>query len=144
MTAFDIYLNGEKVCTAGGSELTALSSAVSLGPTYPDKKAVLTVSGFLISSQAQEFLNWGHRDLRVGDRVEIQVVETSAVDKPTRGVARIGAPISGTSLTEQIGAGNRSGIVPGAMCCVIQFFIAPNSRSFLLVERVTVVMLTLA
>ena len=43
MTAFDIY--GETVCTAGGSELAALTAAVSLGRTYSEKKAVLTVLG---------------------------------------------------------------------------------------------------
>jgi hypothetical protein len=107
MTAFDIYLNGEKVCTAGGGDLFALTAAVSLRPIYPEQKAVLTVSGILGVSQAQEFLNWGQRGLRVGDRIEIQVVETSAVDKPTRGIGPIGvAPNSGTSLTEPPAGGN--------------------------------------
>lgn len=80
MIAYEVYLNGAKVCTAGGSELTALTGAVNFFPNRPDKLGpLLTVSG--VVSQPEEFLHWAHCDLRVGDRVEIRVVDATRVDK---------------------------------------------------------------
>ena len=85
MIAFDVYLNGEKVCTAGNEDLTSVTAAVNFFPKgyRRDKLSpTLTVDG--VASQPEEFLDWAYRELRVGDRVEIQVVESSTADKVLR------------------------------------------------------------
>ena len=85
MIAFDVYLNGEKLCTAGGDELTSLTAAVGFFPKrYKRDKLgpALSVSG--VASRPEEFSEWAHRELHAGDKVEIQVVESSGVDKVVR------------------------------------------------------------
>ena len=58
----------------------AFGGAVNFFPNRPDKLGpLLTVSG--VVSQPEEFLHWAHCDLRVGDRVEIRVVDATRVDK---------------------------------------------------------------
>jgi hypothetical protein len=82
MIAFDVYLNGKKVCTAGGDDLTELSAAVyffprrhrrdNLGPT-------LAVAG--VAPRPEEFFEWAYSRLRVGDKVQVKVVEAPRADK---------------------------------------------------------------
>ena len=83
MIAYEIYLNGKKVCTAGGSELSVLTGAVNFFPNRSDQLGpLLTVSG--VVSKPEEFLHWAHRELRIGDSVEIRVIESSIVDEVIR------------------------------------------------------------
>ncbi len=85
MIAFDVYLNGGKVCTAGSDDLTELSAAVHLFPRRHRRDNLgptLAVSG--VASTPEEFLEWAHRQLRVGDKVEIEVVESITADEAHR------------------------------------------------------------
>ena len=103
MIAYEVYVNGEKICTAGGTELTALSGGVNFFPSRPDRLGpLLTVSGVI--SKPEEFLHWAHRELHVGDRVEIRVVETPQVDD----AARRDRPGEGTCIAEPSGPANGS------------------------------------
>ena len=75
MIAFDVYLNGEKLCTAGGDDLTSLTAAVGFFPKRHKRDKLgpaLGISG--VVSQPEEFLEWAHRELQAGDKVEIQGV----------------------------------------------------------------------
>jgi hypothetical protein len=101
MIAYEVYVNGVKVCTAGGHELTALSGAVNFFPNRPDRLGpMLTVSGVI--SQPEEFWHWTHRELHVGDRVEIRVVESSRADD----VVSKDRPGQGSCIGEPDAAGN--------------------------------------
>ena len=81
MIAYEVYLNGEKLCTAGGAELTALTGTLTFFPNRPDELGpLLTVGGVVCNPE--EFLHWAHRGLRVGNRVEIRIVESSKADEP--------------------------------------------------------------
>jgi hypothetical protein len=85
MIAFDVYLNGEKVCTAGNNDLTSLTATVNFFPKrykHDQLSPTLTVGG--VVSKPEEFLDWVHRELRVGDRVEVKVVESSKADRVLR------------------------------------------------------------
>jgi hypothetical protein len=85
MIAFEVYLNGEKICTAGSNEITSVTAAVNFFPKRYNRDKLgpaLTVSG--VASRPEEFLDWAHRELRVGDRVEVQVVESYTPDKAFR------------------------------------------------------------
>jgi hypothetical protein len=83
MRAFEIYLNRKKLCVAGvGNEgvLTAIVSWVT-GRTAADLS--LEVGGLI--SPVEAHLSWVRgRRLRVGDRVQVKVVEAKSVDKPKR------------------------------------------------------------
>jgi len=90
MIALEVHLNGEKVCTAGVGELGVLSSIVSWrgtqhyndGTAPPGASLQLQVSG--LTSPSKEHVRWTERNIRMGDRVEIRVIETSAVDLPQK------------------------------------------------------------
>ena len=85
MIAFDVYLNGGKVCTAGGDGLTELSAAVYLFPRRhrrDNQGLTLAVSG--VAATPEEFSEWAHRQLRIGDKVEIEIVESPTSDKARR------------------------------------------------------------
>ena len=85
MIAFDVYLNGEKVCTAGNNDLTSLTATVNLFPRrYRRDKLSPTLHVSGVVSRPEELLEWAYRKLRVGDRVEIEVVESSTADKVLR------------------------------------------------------------
>jgi hypothetical protein len=85
MIAFEVYLNGKKICTAGGDELTSMTAAVSFFPKRYKRdnlNPALSVSG--VVSRPEEFLEWAHRELETGDKVEIQVVDSLTSDKALR------------------------------------------------------------
>ncbi len=85
MIAFEVHLNGQKVCTAGSDEVTSLTAVVNFFPKRyrRDKLSpTLRVSG--VASRPEEFLEWAYRQLQVGDRVEIEVVESSTADRVFR------------------------------------------------------------
>ena len=97
MLCFEVYQNGEKVCTAGlGDEgvLTAILTWVSHRPEViaaraaqgiPDNEPVemfFRVGG--LDSVSDEHLEWLHAEVQIGDEIRIRVVERSAGDTPSR------------------------------------------------------------
>lgn len=79
MLAFEIHLNGKRVCTAGIGEpgvmsaiLNWVSSEPRKGARKPDEFASIRVGGLV--SSTEEHVTWAHRDLRRGDEVVIRVV----------------------------------------------------------------------
>lgn len=75
MIAFEVWVNGEKKCTAGVGDEGVLTVIVN-GPDHPH----LSVGGL----SGEEHLRWLKRGfmLKVGDEVTVRVVETEAVDEP--------------------------------------------------------------
>jgi len=86
MLAFELYVNGQKICTAGSDGLDALTTGITFSrpkqPAQREAGTYMTVAGVI--KQPEEFHHWDHRQLHVGDKVEIRVVETSKVDAPKR------------------------------------------------------------
>jgi hypothetical protein len=91
MPAFQIYLNGKKVSTAGVGDLGVLTAHVSWvrrkgeqtlarKPDCVEEELTLHVGGLI--SPAQEQVRWLDRDLQVGDEVRITVAENAKVDRP--------------------------------------------------------------
>ncbi len=82
MIAFQVYVNKLRVCTAGIGELDAIVSGLVCrvdkdGPPSPPK------TNFHVSGvSGKKSLLWVYYDLRVGDRVEIRVVDTDKTDTP--------------------------------------------------------------
>jgi len=86
MLAFEIHLNGKRLCTAGIGEPGVVTSIITwvLGErTGSGKKPWdlgLTVGGLV--SRTEEHVNWARRSLRTGDEVSIRIVEVEDSDKP--------------------------------------------------------------
>jgi hypothetical protein len=88
MIAFEVYLNGEKLCTAGLGDLGVLSAILSWRGTQPyqdgtaPKLASLefTISG--LTSPAGDHVRWAEPQVHLDDEIRIRVVETSQADEP--------------------------------------------------------------
>jgi hypothetical protein len=86
MTAFEIRINGKKVCTVGIDEPGVVSSIVSWmqgaprekGPGTPERIDI-RIGG--LNSRTETHYTWLTRGLRVGDEVKINVVTKTKVDR---------------------------------------------------------------
>lgn len=79
MIAFEVLVNGKKLCTAGVGEKGVLNASI-LGPKSPR----LRVGGLC----NEEHVVWisprpAAHELKAGDEVTIRVVETDVADEPT-------------------------------------------------------------
>ena len=109
MIAFEVHLNGKKLCTAGLEEFGDLCAQLNWrrGPhvrmetafehqfelaellvagvnvRYKNKKAPRLKPGFAYA----ESLEWTRHKFKQGDEIKIRVVEVAAVDKPRKRTA---------------------------------------------------------
>jgi hypothetical protein len=88
MIAFEIYLNGKKICTAGVGDLGVLSTSLAWRGPQPHQKGGKVVPAYLrldvggIEDSSAEHLRWLERKIKRGDLVAIKVVEVALADKP--------------------------------------------------------------
>jgi hypothetical protein len=83
MRAFDVYLNQKKLCRAGVGDDGVLSAIVNW-VTGRDRGDLFPEVGGLISPQKQH-VHWvRQKPLRVGDRIQVRIIETTLVDKPVK------------------------------------------------------------
>lgn len=98
MIAFEVYRNGEKICTAGAEDLAVLSADVTacgkLGSETmpprpemePDEQPDLfcRVGGLTGRHEPQqdEHLRWVYMDLQIGDTITFKVLDTTDADPP--------------------------------------------------------------
>jgi hypothetical protein len=104
MIAFDVYLNGKKLCRAGFKEFGDLCAHINwrCGPhvklatgfQHRFQLAELLVAGTNVRYKSMkaphlkrgfeygEGPEWVKRKLKVGDELSIRIVETDSVDKP--------------------------------------------------------------
>ena len=82
MRAFEVHLNGKRLCLAGVGEdgvLTAIIDHV----TGPKGSSLHLRVGGLVSPIGKHFI-WRDRRLQVGDEVLVKIAETVSVDKPRK------------------------------------------------------------
>ena len=100
MLCFEIYCNGEKLCTAGIGEFGVLSAILTWVSHEPEKlkkwaeegtpsteptRLEFTVGGLgRCVGEAGEHLKWVESDLNVGDEIRIRVVDVPSADPPSR------------------------------------------------------------
>ena len=81
MRAFDVSLNGEKLCLAGVGERGVLSAIVSWVAGDRGEDLFLHVGGLA----NEEHIDWvRQRHLRVGDEIRVKVVESRSNDRAVR------------------------------------------------------------
>jgi hypothetical protein len=80
MRAFEIYLNGKKLCVAG-VELGDLHFGMGCGEnTHGRGEVGLSVTALLPTKST---IRWQQRPLRMNDQVRVKIVESETVDRFT-------------------------------------------------------------
>lgn len=83
MRAFEIYLNGKRLCVAGIGDSGVLSAIVNWVARENVGDLFMDVAGLV--TPIHEHVSWiGQKRLRVGDKIQVRVIEATSVDKPKR------------------------------------------------------------
>jgi hypothetical protein len=82
MYAFEVFVNGKRICVAGIGTNGVLSVNITHLPFRRRKETRLYVGG--LNTPANEHVRWKQPMLRVGDEVRVKVIETETVDKPSK------------------------------------------------------------
>jgi hypothetical protein len=81
MRAFEISLNDQKLCVAGIGEEGVLTSILTSVARKNAGDLFLQVGGLI--NPTRQHVDWvSQKPLKVGDKVQIRVVEADAVDEP--------------------------------------------------------------
>jgi hypothetical protein len=84
MTAFEILVNGKRLCVAGTLTADVVSIAVNwvrrVSEHAPDR--IQFHVGGLIADRPHEHFGWNTPRIGVGDEVTIRIVEVDACDTP--------------------------------------------------------------
>jgi hypothetical protein len=92
MIAFTISINGRKLYTAGGASYKALTQSLTLLrvplPAPDDQSLLFQMSGHDFTVVGEDAVSngldfWDSPDIRVGDKIEIHIVDVDPVDPPT-------------------------------------------------------------
>lgn len=100
MLCFEVYRNGEKLCTAGIGDFGVLTAVLTWVSHEPEKLKKWAASGIPETEptrlelevgglgrcvgEAGEHLKWVESDLVVGDEIRIRVVDVPVADPPSR------------------------------------------------------------
>lgn len=83
MLAFVVRLNGVRVCTIGVGDDGVLNSSVTWVGGGPNAHPEPYLEVSALDGRTGDHLRWGDpTDLKLGDTVTIQVIETDSVDAP--------------------------------------------------------------
>ena len=91
MIAFEVSLNGNKVCNAGVGDVGVLTTIITWvrrngvntetrEPENLEEELKLDISGLITSRN--EYVRWSERKLAVGDEILIRVTNVESVDSP--------------------------------------------------------------
>jgi hypothetical protein len=100
MLCFEVYRNGQKLCTAGIGDFGVLTALLTWVSHEPEKLARWAAEGipetepstleFTVGGlgrcvgEAGEHLKWVEENLAAGDEIRIRVVEVASADPPSR------------------------------------------------------------
>jgi hypothetical protein len=85
MLAFEIYLNGQKLCRAGIGDSGVLSAIVAarMATGIRNESLFLNIGG-LINPEGKHVSWIDQKGLAVGDKIQINIVEADSVDEHQR------------------------------------------------------------
>lgn len=88
MRAYEIFLNGKRLCTAGIGRNGYISAYV----TYLAEKneTDIDIVGLLASKKL--YVRWMRRPLHTGDEVQVKIVDKKTVDKFKKIIGRVDTP----------------------------------------------------
>jgi hypothetical protein len=83
MRAFEVSVNGEKLCLAGIGVDGVLTAIVNWAGRQGEGSFFLEVGGLI--SQTKEHVHWiSQKPLSVGDNIQVKIIETDATDNPIK------------------------------------------------------------
>jgi hypothetical protein len=82
MVAYEVFVNGNRLCTAGIDGDGVLTAMLDYGRGKRIDHLHLTVGGLV--SSTREHLTWPGTFLKLGDEVRAKVVDAPSVDEPER------------------------------------------------------------
>jgi hypothetical protein len=82
MIAFELYLNGKKVATAGVEQgvMSVIANWVRLKQDGDSWQSSVSIAG--LDDKTSEHLKWFRQDLVVGDEIRIRLVDSEQIDLP--------------------------------------------------------------
>ncbi len=80
MRAFEVYLNGKRLCLAGIGDDGVLDAMVDYVVGRGRNQQTLRVAGLI--NATQEHVIWSRRRLKIGDEVRVKIVESASIDRP--------------------------------------------------------------
>jgi hypothetical protein len=82
MIAFEVRLNGQRLCTAGHADISVLSALINHVSRRRD--LLFSVSGLTQGAQGpSQHLDWvNHSRLSVGDEISIKIADVPRCDAP--------------------------------------------------------------
>lgn len=80
MRAFEISVNGERLCVAGSVHTNVLNAAI----TYLSKRQEfdMRVGAIVMDDNLSNYAYWVKRSLSVGDVVQLKIVDVPEADEP--------------------------------------------------------------
>jgi hypothetical protein len=81
MQAFDVFLNGQRLCLAGIDGDSVLDVMITHLKHNIDKDELDLEVGGLVSATG-EHVTWGTTPLKMGDEVRVTIAETDSADEP--------------------------------------------------------------
>ena len=87
MIMFEIKLNGAVVAIAGGSDISSISAHIdalidNVGTQYSCNTSI-NGSTRGLTGDLESFITWFEKDLSVGDKIEISVIDNPDINYPT-------------------------------------------------------------
>jgi hypothetical protein len=82
MRAFQILLNGKKICVAGIPVDGVLTTTLTYVPFRKRRETRLYVGG--LETEKDEHLFWKEAILHTGDELRVKIIETKSVDSPAQ------------------------------------------------------------
>lgn len=82
MRAFQILLNGKKICIAGIQKDGVLTTTITYVPFRKSQETRLYIGG--LETDKDEHLFWKEAILHTGDELRVRIIETKSVDLPAQ------------------------------------------------------------
>jgi len=82
MRAFEVFLNGKRLCLAGIGNHGVLSTTITYVSGRGEPETRLDIGGLVMPEK--EHMRWRRPSLRVGDEVRVKIVDRKSVDKPRK------------------------------------------------------------
>jgi DNA-directed RNA polymerase subunit E'/Rpb7 len=81
MKAFEVSLNGKRLCIAQIGEEGFASAQIGTIEVKKSRRMTLTVCG--MDAIRNTFVSWlTHRRIKIGDEIRVKIIETEKVDQP--------------------------------------------------------------
>ncbi len=88
MRAYEIFLNGKRLCTAGIGKNGYISAYV----TYLSERNETNIDIVGLLASKKLYVRWARRPLRTGDEVRVKIVNKKTADKFKKIIGRVDSP----------------------------------------------------